>query len=91
MVDIVASEESIIFDFQSVTSLGPGGKVTGLEAVMQVQYIKFTIYNIPTRLHIFLRYSSDTWQVLHIILTDFIYESDAFERAKQVRSVYVNK
>ena len=58
MVDIVALEEALIFDFQTVTTPGPGGKVTGLEAVMQV---------------------------LHIILTDFSYEDDAFQRAKQVR------
>jgi hypothetical protein len=37
MVDIVASEDALILDFQSVTSTGPGGKVTGLEAVMQVR------------------------------------------------------
>ena len=36
MVDIVATEEALIFDFQTVTTPGPGGKVTGLEAVMQV-------------------------------------------------------
>ena len=36
MVDIVANEEALIFDFQTVTTPGPGGKVTGLEAVMQV-------------------------------------------------------
>jgi predicted Zn-dependent peptidase len=56
MVDIVASEDALIFDFQTVTTPGPGGKVTGLEACMQV---------------------------LHIIMTDFKYEPDAFERAKQ--------
>ena len=56
MVDILAQEDSIVFDFQTVTSLGPGGKVSGLEAVMQVA---------------------------HIILTDFKWEEDAFERAKQ--------
>ena len=57
MVDIVATEEALIFDFRSATTPGPGGEVTGLEAVMQV---------------------------LHIILTDFSYEDDAFQRAKQV-------
>jgi hypothetical protein len=36
MVDIIANEEALIFDFQTVTTPGPGGKVTGLEAVMQV-------------------------------------------------------
>jgi predicted Zn-dependent peptidase len=56
MVDIIADEDALIFDFQSVTSTRPGGKVTGLEAVMQV---------------------------MHIILTDFEYEGDAFERARQ--------
>jgi predicted Zn-dependent peptidase len=56
MVDIIAAEDALIFDFQSVTSTRPGGKVTGLEAVMQV---------------------------VHIILTDFEYEGDAFERARQ--------
>eukprot|EP00607_Mallomonas_marina_P007369 CAMPEP_0182419444 /NCGR_PEP_ID=MMETSP1167-20130531/3899_1 /TAXON_ID=2988 /ORGANISM="Mallomonas Sp, Strain CCMP3275" /LENGTH=1078 /DNA_ID=CAMNT_0024594381 /DNA_START=315 /DNA_END=3551 /DNA_ORIENTATION=+ len=56
MVDIAATEDSLIFDFQSVTSPGPGGEgVTGLEAVMQVA---------------------------HIILTDIVWEEDAFERAK---------
>jgi hypothetical protein len=56
MVDIIANEEALIFDFQTVTTPGPGGEVTGLEAVMQV---------------------------LHIILTDFKYEKDAFNRAVQ--------
>lgn len=56
MVDVIATEEALILDFQSVTTLGPGGKVTGIEAVMQVA---------------------------HIILTDFLYEEDAFVRAKQ--------
>lgn len=56
MVDILAKEDALIFDFSSVTSLGAGGKVSGLEAVMQV---------------------------LHVILTDFKWEQDAFERAKQ--------
>jgi len=56
MVDIQAVNDALIFDFQSVTTLGPGGMVTGLEAVMQVA---------------------------HIILTDFLYEADAFDRAKQ--------
>ena len=55
MVDIAAKEDALIFDFQSVTTLGPGGKVTGLEAIMQV---------------------------VHIILTDYLFEEDAFERAK---------
>ena len=56
MVDIVATEDALIFDFQTVTTPGPGGKVTGLEACMQV---------------------------IHIIMTDFKYEADAFERARQ--------
>lgn len=56
MVDIVAGEECLIFDFMSVTTPGPGGQVTGIEAVMQVA---------------------------HIILTDFKFEEDAFQRAKQ--------
>jgi len=56
MVDIVAGEESLVFDFMSVTTPGPGGQVTGIEAVMQVA---------------------------HIILTDFKFEEDAFQRAKQ--------
>ena len=56
MVDIQATEEALIFDLQSVTTPGPGGMVTGLEAVMQV---------------------------VHVILTDFLYEEDAFERARQ--------
>lgn len=56
MVDIITTDEALIFDFQTVTTPGPGGKVTGLEAVMQVA---------------------------HIILTDFKYEEDAFERARQ--------
>lgn len=56
MVDILAKEDALIFDFSSVTSVGAGGKVSGLEAVMQV---------------------------LHVILTDFKWEQDAFERAKQ--------
>lgn len=56
MVDIVTQDDALIFDFQAVTTPGPGGKVTGLEACMQVA---------------------------HIILTDFKYEEDAFERARQ--------
>jgi len=56
MVDILAADDALIFDFQTVTTPGPGGKVTGLEAVMQVA---------------------------HIILTDFKYEDDAYERARQ--------
>lgn len=56
MVDILAREDALVFDFSSVTSVGAGGKVTGLEAVMQV---------------------------IHIIMTDFKWEDDAFERAKQ--------
>ena len=56
MVDIIAGEECLIFDFMSVTTPGPGGQVTGIEAVMQVA---------------------------HIILTDFKFEEDAFQRAKQ--------
>lgn len=55
MVEIMATDEALIFDFQTVTTPGPGGKVTGLEASLQVA---------------------------HIILTDFKYESDAFERAR---------
>lgn len=56
MVDIVATEEAVIFDFNSVTTPGPGGKVTGIEAVLQV---------------------------VHIILTDFIFEEEAFQRSQQ--------
>jgi predicted Zn-dependent peptidase len=55
MVDIQATEDALVFDFQSTTAIGGGGEVTGIEAV---------------------------FQVLHIILTDFKYEEDAFERAK---------
>lgn len=56
MVEITASEESLVFDFQSVTTAPDPNGVTGVEAVMQVA---------------------------HIILTDFKYEADAFERARQ--------
>lgn len=56
MVEIVPLEDAIVIDFSSVTTLGLGGKVTGLEAIMQVA---------------------------HIIMTDVLYEEDAFERAKQ--------
>lgn len=56
MVEIQATEGALIFDFQTVTSPGPSGDVTGLEA---------------------------SFQVAHIILTDFKYEDDAFERARQ--------
>ena len=59
-VDIQPKDDSLVFDFQSITSSPNGeeeGGVTGFEAVMQV---------------------------LHIILTDFKFEDDAFERAKQV-------
>jgi hypothetical protein len=57
MVDIVAREDALVFDFSSVTTVGAGGCVTGLEAVLQV---------------------------VHIILTDFKWEQDAFDRARQV-------
>lgn len=43
MVDIIANEEALIFDFQSVTTPGPGGKITGLEAVMQVNNQNLTL------------------------------------------------
>lgn len=56
MVEILATDEALIFDFQTMTTPGPAGKITGLEAAMQVA---------------------------HIIFTDFKYEDDAFERAKQ--------
>lgn len=56
MVEIIASDGALIFDFQTVTTLGPSGDVTGLEASLQVA---------------------------HIILTDFKFEEDAFQRAKQ--------
>jgi len=56
MVDILATEEALILDFQTVTTPGPGDVVTGVEA---------------------------TLQVAHIILTDFKFEDDAFERARQ--------
>ena len=55
MVDIVATEDALIFDFQTVTTPGqrqghgPGGVYAG---------------------H-------------HIIMTDFKYETDAFERARR--------
>lgn len=39
MVDIQAAEDALVFDFQSMTSPGPDGGVTGLEAVMQVAHI----------------------------------------------------
>jgi predicted Zn-dependent peptidase len=66
MVEIIPGDDALIFDFQGVTTDGPGviedlasGKiraVTGIEALMQVA---------------------------HIILTDFTFEADAFERARQ--------
>jgi hypothetical protein len=55
MVEITASDEALVFDFQSVTT-APDMGVIGAEGVMQVA---------------------------HVILTDFKYESDAFERARQ--------
>jgi hypothetical protein len=42
MVDIVALDDALVFDFQTVTTLGLGGQVTGLEAVMQVAHIIMT-------------------------------------------------
>lgn len=35
-MDIVAKDDALILDFSSVTTPGAGGRVTGLEAVMQV-------------------------------------------------------
>jgi predicted Zn-dependent peptidase len=58
-VEILAQDDALIFDFESVVlpnaDIAPG-HVSGFEAVMQV---------------------------LHVILTDFKFEDDAFERAKQ--------
>lgn len=56
MVEITASDESLVFDFQSVTTSPEANGVTGAEALLQVA---------------------------HIIMTDFKYEADAFERARQ--------
>ena len=42
MVDIVTSEDALVFDFQTTVTPGPGGKVTGLEACMQVAHIILT-------------------------------------------------
>ena len=42
MVDIVTSEDALVFDFQTVTTPGPGGQVTGLEACLQVAHIILT-------------------------------------------------
>jgi len=42
MVDIVTAEDSLVFDFQTVTTTGPGGEVTGLEACLQVAHIIMT-------------------------------------------------
>ncbi len=36
MVEIIATEAALIFDFQTVTKQGPSGKLTGLEASLQV-------------------------------------------------------
>ena len=38
-MDILAKEDSLTIDFASVTSVGAGGRVSGLEAVMQVSNI----------------------------------------------------
>jgi hypothetical protein len=77
MVEITASEEALVFDFQSVTTTpGPsaadaagsdaggvlGGSSTSPAEVSGIEAVM---------------------QVAHIILTDFTYEDDAFERAKQ--------
>eukprot|EP01035_Chromulina_nebulosa_P019847 gene19847-25796_t len=56
MVEILATEGALIFDFQTMTSPGASSLVTGLEGSLQVA---------------------------HIILTDFKFEEDAFERARQ--------
>ena len=42
MVEIIASEGALIFDFQTVTSPGPSG-VTGLEASLQVGALTLTL------------------------------------------------
>ena len=39
MVDILAKEDSLTIDFASVTSVGAGGRVSGLEAVMQASNV----------------------------------------------------
>ena len=44
-MEVTSTEDAIIFDFSSVTTPGPGGEVTGLEAVMQVRGILLQLFS----------------------------------------------
>jgi hypothetical protein len=73
MVEITASEEALVFDFQSVTTT-PGPSSAGEEVTAADGSLLSSegVSGIEA-----------VMQVAHIILTDFTYEDDAFERAKQ--------
>lgn len=71
MVEVTATEEALIFDFQSVTTT-PGDAQVPLEDLAAPVTDK-CISGIEA-----------VMQVAHIILTDFTFEEDAFERARQV-------
>lgn len=75
MVEITASEEALVFDFQSVTTTpGPAAEAVGSDAGVlgESETSPALVSGIEA-----------VMQVAHIILTDFTYEDDAFERAKQ--------
>jgi hypothetical protein len=70
MVEVVAAEEALVLDFQGVATLGPGA---GSEGNLGGSHAGTTpISGIEAIM-----------QVAHIILTDFTYEADAFQRAQQ--------
>jgi hypothetical protein len=93
-VDIQPGEDALIFDFQSIYS------PVGNSSRTQCQCDFIVLHKLNSR---FIRYfcnpkddSAGTvtgfeavMQVLHIILTDFKFEDDAFERAKQVLSTII--
>ena len=74
MVEITASEEALIFDFSSVTTTPSGGDSSGDSEAVTTTTVSSSagVTGIEA-----------VMQVAHIILTDFTFESDAFERARQ--------
>lgn len=78
MVEITTTEEALIFDFQSVTT-SPG--TSHLQSTRDVGEDSNS-QSAPTPASAVTGVDA-VMQVAHIILTDFKYETDAFERAKQ--------
>lgn len=89
MVEITATEEALVFDFQSVTttpgtSTPPtnsllGSVITGASGEVAGGNNMQSVPPAPSA----VTGIEAVMQVAHIILTDFKYEADAFGRAKQ--------